>query len=278
MKKCLLFFIVLITVSVCKGQTAEELTLKGIILENQQKNLMAFSKKAYLIDNDTESYWGYEFADSLLAAVNLNGKNYFEDLSRIYSAYTYIFYGMSYTKTIYAVSRGDNYSLEELTKTIIPFDRNKKIDKQDLSNKELASIYGLINFYKVSRMPGYERMNTVFNEYSEISGNLFRQYPENEAYKVVSLKNKKLYFKTIINLVTDLYVINNQTTDEIIIKKYLEELTAKAKTLDSIPDDYSEVSKLSDKNFYEFISVCAKIQGEMLILLTNEIETLAKQN
>jgi hypothetical protein len=278
MKKYLLFFIVLITVSVCKGQTAEELTLKGIILENQQKNLMAFSKQACIIDNDTESYWGYEFADSLLATVNLNGKNYFEDLSRIYSAYTYIFYGMSYTRAINAVSRGDNYSLEELTNTIIPFDRNKKIDKQDLSKKELASIYGLINFYKVSRMPKFENMNNVFNKYFEISGNLFRQYPENEAFKVVSLKNKKLYFKTIINLVTDLYMINNQTSDEIIIKKYFEELTTKAKTLDSIPDDYSEVSRLSDKKYYEYIAVCSKIQGEMLILLTNEIETLAKQN
>jgi hypothetical protein len=127
-------------------------------------------------------------------------------------------------------------------------------------------------------MPKFENMNNVFNKYFEISGNLFRQYPENEAFKVVSLKNKKLYFKTIINLVTDLYMINNQTSDEIIIKKYFEELTTKAKTLDSIPDDYSEVSRLSDKKYYEYIAVCSKIQGEMLILLTNEIETLAKQN
>ena len=127
-------------------------------------------------------------------------------------------------------------------------------------------------------MPKYDQMISIFNEYSKNAGNLFRQHPKNEAYKTVSLKNKKLYFKIIINLIVDLYEVNNQNTDEILIKNYFDELTKKGESLDSIPDNYDEVSKLSDKKYFENIAICSKIQGEMLRLLSIEIESLGKYN
>ena len=58
---------------------------------------------------------------------------------------------MSYTKSILAISRGDKYSLEELNRTIIQPSTKDIADYHSLAKNELASIYSMINFYKVKQ-------------------------------------------------------------------------------------------------------------------------------
>ena len=53
---------------------------------------------------------------------------------------------MSYTKTVIAISRGDDYSFEELISTTIPFE-SKVLSKHELTIKELSSIYSVIQTY-----------------------------------------------------------------------------------------------------------------------------------
>jgi len=275
LKKILFYFILLISISEINGQSSQNLNEKAKVLSNQQGGLFELTGVSNIIDSDSESYWAYEQANSLIRTIELDGNNYEKDLSKIYSSYSLIFYGMSYTRAIKSLSRGDNYSLEELSRTILDYEDNKAISKYELSKKEMGAIYGMINFYKVSRMPRYSDMNDVYNRYNTAMEEIYKHYSENEAYKIASLQNKKLFYKTFVNFIIDLYFVNNQDTEETIINKYFKNLTLKGETLDKIPNDYNKILNLSDKEYFDYLVSTSQIQKEMIQLLTTEIKKLA---
>lgn len=275
MKKILFYFILLISISEIHGQSSQNLNEKTKVLSNQQSGLFELTEVSNIIDSDSESYSAYEQANSLIRKIELDGTNYEKDLSKIYSSYSLIFYGMSYTRAIKSLSRGDNYSLEELSSTILDYEDNKAISKYELSKKEMGAIYGMINFYKVSRMPRYSDMNDVYTRYNTSMEEIYKHYSENEAYKIASLQNKKLFYRTFVNLIIDLYFVNNPTTEEKIIKKYFNQLTLKGETLDEIPNDYDKILNLSDKEYFDYLVSTSQIQKEMIQLLATEIKKLA---
>lgn len=275
MKKILFYFILLISMSEIYGQSSQNLNEKGKVLSNQQSALFQLTGVSDIIDSDSESYWAYEQANSLIRTIKMDGNNYEKDLSKIYSSYSLIFYGMSYTRAINSLSRGENYSLEELSSTILDYEDNKAISKYELSKKEMGAIYGMINFYKVSRMPRYSDMNDVYKRYNNEMEEIYKHYSENEAYKIASLQNKKLFYKTFVNLIIDLYFVNNQDTEETIINKYFNNVTLKGETLDKIPNDYNKILNLSDKEYFDYLVSTSQIQKEMIQLLTTEIKKLA---
>lgn len=275
MRQNLFYFMLFIFIIACKGQSTT-LTEKGNILTNCIGSLQQFAKVADIVDNDAESYWAYTYADSLLGIVNVEGENYDKDLLKIYSSYTYIFYGMSYSNSIRQISKGSDYSLKELSNTLFRYEENTIVSKYKLSKGELASIYGMINFYKVTRMPNYTEMYDIYNNDSIIMEKIYTQYQENEAYKIITLQNKKLYYKTIINLIIDLYLINHPNIENRILKKYFDNLTQKGKTLDNIPNDYNTLSQLNEKEFYKYWVLSSHIQKDLLQLLIAEIKELRK--
>lgn len=270
----------LVLIFILNGCNAQDNNLKekSIILTNQSIALRDFAKNADIIDSDTESYWAYEYTDSILSSIDLSGKTYLKDLNKIYSAYTYIFYGMSYTRSILAISRGDKYSLEELIGTNIQPSTKDIADYHSLAKNELASIYSMINFYKVSRMPRYNDMYTLFQNDSLESENTFKNYPAKTAYRVVSFENKKLYFKTFVGLILDIYSINNQNTEESDYKKYVQGLIKLGEEMDKIPSSYDAIINLSEQEYYEHILKSSEVQKSMLNLLVTEIKTLKQRN
>lgn len=278
MKTHLIFILVLIAIlNSCNAQE-NNLKEKSIILTNQTIALRDFAKNADIIDSDTESYWAYKYADSILSSIDLSGKTYLKDLNKIYSAYTHIFYGMSYTRSILAISRGDKYSLEELNRTIIKPSTNDIANYHNLAKNELSSIYSMINFYKVSRMPRYNDMYTLFQNDSLESENIFKSYPAKTAYRVVSFENKKLYFKTFVGLIIDIYSINNQNTEESEYNKYVQGLIKLGEEMDKIPSNYDAILNISEQEYYEYILKSSEVQKSMLNLLVTEIKTLKQRN
>ena len=267
---CLAFVVVVFTS--CKSQEESK------ILKNQYEGLVEFAKVANVIDDDDESYWAYNYADSLLKTIDKSGKSYYGDLSKIYSAYTHIFYGMSYTKTIYALSGGAKHSLAELSNTVIKSSDNEEIDLHKLSKDELASIYSIINFYKVSRMPKYDNMAALFQDYSMESEEMYNNYAKELAYKIVSLNNKKLFYKTLVNLNVDIYLANNPDVGEAAYNKYLDELRRLGGELDKIPSDEATIIALSEKDYLDCLLKSSAVQKSMLTLLTNELKSLKKGN
>lgn len=278
MKKFTIYLVLFIVTSACYGQTTENQSEKINILKNHSLNLKKFLNVANIIDSDMESYWAYGMADSLLGTINFNGNYYETNLSKIYSAYTYIFYGMCYSRTISAISRGGNYTLEGLYGTIIPFKNNIELSKYELSRKEIASIGITTNFYKVSGMSNYYDMYNVYKSFYLKLEEIYKQYPTNEAYRIVSLRNKKLYFQTFVRFILDSYARNNIGTEKAIKVAYINQLVQKGETLDKIPDDYEEIIELTEKEYFICLETCSKVQGEMLQLLTEEIRNIANKN
>jgi hypothetical protein len=260
------------------GQNEKFLTEKSTILKNQSESLLKFSKIANVIDSDDESYWAYKYADSTLSTIDQSGKNYYIDLNKIYSAYSHIFYGMSYTRTVMAISRGDNYNFEELNGTIIKSANDKEIDYKLLSNNELSSIYSIINFYKVSRMPLYNNMNEMFkSSYSENNA-YFKSNTKEKAFKITSLNNKKLFFKILSDLIIDIYGINNQDASDDTYNNYVQSIVKQGEKMNEIPTNEQEILKLDDSQYYKMIIKSSEVQKTMLGLLVKEIEILQQRN
>jgi hypothetical protein len=262
----------------CSGQKEKFLTERSTILKNQSESLLKFSKIANVIDSDDESYWAYKYADSTLSTIDKSGKNYYNDLNKIYSAYSHIFYGMSYTRTVMAISRGDNYTFEELNGTIIKPTNEKEIDFDVLSDNELSSIYSIINFYKVSRMPRYDNMNEMFKNSNSKNNVYFKNNTKEQAFKVTSLNNKKLFFKIFAGLIIDIYGINNQDADDKTYNNYVQLILKQGEKMDEIPTNEQEILTLDDSQYYKSIIKSSEVQKTMLGLLVKEIEILQQRN
>lgn len=259
-----------------KAQNNDFIIEKSLILKNQSESLVQLAKIASVIDSDTESYVAFKYSDSLLLSIDKSGKNFNLDLSKVYSAQSIIFYGMSYTKSIKAISRGDNYSLDELNKSIIQPSKSNIIDYYKLSKNELFSIYSIINFYKVSRMARYANMNKLFENDLLKLESAFKNYEKKSAYRIISFNNKKLFYKIFIGLIIDLHSINNPNIDDTTFNNYAQILVKLGEKMDKIPSDYHTIIKLSDKVYYNHIVNSSEVQKSLLNLLINEIKILKK--
>ncbi len=277
-KNKLIILLLLTSITTVKAQDDNFINEKSLILKNQTENLIQLARIANIIDSDSESYGAFEYSDSLLLSVGKSGNNYYMDLSKIYAAQSIIFYGMSYTKSIMAISRGDNYSLSELNKTIIQPSNSNMIEYYSLSKNELYSIYSTINFYKVGRMPRYADMTKLFEKDSLKLENAFKNYDKKSAFRITSFNNKKLFYKIFIGLIIDLYSINNPDIDDSTFNNYALNLVNLGKEMDKIPTDYNTIIKLPDKVYYEHIVRSSEVQKSLLNFLIKEIKILKKRN
>ena len=269
------------------AQDNQVLNLQKDILNNLKECGVSLIKVAPILDQDTESYWAYNRADSLLNTINLDGTEYYRDLSKVYSAYSLIFYGMSYTRSVYAMSavfrgeRKDNYSLQELSNTIIHYERGNEITYYQLSKNEIASIYSMINFYKASQMTAYDDMNNRYNyyfdnmeeSYSVYSRNKER-YKEIDIYRTIAIHNKKLFFKTFSRFVLDIFLTRNQNISALEYEKFVNILNSKGQVLDNISDTYIEISNMTDLSYFKNEKICSDVYLFLFELLSKEITSL----
>lgn len=278
MKSKLILFILSLFTTICVGQNEGFLTEKATILKNQYENLLKFSKVATVIDNDRESYWAYNYADSTITTIDNSGKSYYEDLNKIYTAYSCVFYGMSYTRTVMSIARGDNYSFEELNETIIRSPADTNISLSKLSNNELASIYSIINFYKVSRMPRFDDMEKMYQRFSANNKYYFENYTEQQAYKITSFNNKKLFFMIFAGLIIDIYKINNPSVADDTFKNYMQLILKQGEKMDEIPTDETEIINLNNHQYFKYIEKSSEVQKTMLNYLIEQIKILNQRN
>lgn len=278
MKNKFMILILLLVFTGCNGQNDDFLNEKSSILKNQSENLIKLSQIANVIDNDDESYWAYKYADSTLSTIDESGKSYYKDLTKIYSAYSYIFYGMSYKRTVMSISRGDDYSFEDLNQTIINPSSKKIVDLSNLSKNELSSIHSIINFYKVSRMPRYDNMQDMFKHNKLENESIFKNNTPEQAYRITSFNNKKLFFKIFAGLIIDIYSINNQDVDDTTYNDYMKTILKLGEKMDEIPFDNAKITKLNNLQYYAYILKSSEVQKAMLNLLAKEIDVLKQRN
>lgn len=251
---------------------------KSNILKNYSKSLMQFNEITYLFDSDIESQWSYEKADSLLSTIDASGKNYYEDLTKVYAAYSKIFYGMSYTKAIHSMVGGSEYSLEELIATIIEPLSGSAVNYNSIAEHELASMYSLVNFYKATEMYQYDLMQSVFDEYSAESKEIYQYYTAEKAYRISSLETKKLHYKIMFCFIADVYYINHPDAIGVDNDEYIGYLVGLGEIMDEIPFTHESILALSDAEYYSSILKASEVHKEMFDLLIKQLNVIIESN
>ncbi len=277
-KKLLTLFISLLTFSLCViaqnhliSQTDSFLQEKSSILNSYSESLTQFNKITYLLDSDIESQWSYRQADSLLSIIDMSGKSYFEDLTKVHAAYTYIFYGLSYTNAINTIGKRADYTLEELVETIIRPLSGSAINYNNIAEHELASIYSMINFYKVGRMFNYDLMQTIFDEYAVDGKEIHQKYRPEEAYRITSLEYKKLHYKIMSLFIVDVYYINHPDDNDASRNEYIGNIVRLGEIMDEIPIAHESILALSDAEYYGSILKASEVHNKMFDLLVEQL-------
>lgn len=247
---------------------------KSSILKNYSESLMQFNEITYLIDRDIESQWAYSQADSLLSTIDGSGSRYYEDLTIVYAAYSHIFYGMSYTNSVRSITRGEDYSLQELVETIIQPLSGTAINYNNIAEHEFASIYSMINFYKVGRMFNYDLMQTIFNEYAVDVKEIYQKYRPEEAYRITSLEYKKLHYKIMSLFIVDVYYTNHPYDNDASRDEYIGNIVGLGEIMDEIPIEYEPILALSDAEYYGSILKASGVHREMIDLLVEQINIM----
>ena len=216
-------FLAICSLSACTGgnkeATAQQKTssIRDSVLIYKIQGLKAFIKEADYWGYDTESYWAYGQADSILNCIT-DYSQYEESLARIYSATSYVFYGLSYVPSVMAESQryhtGEEdedvpkVGIEESTKIII---RDSEISAQakelNTSVMEVAALHSMLYFFKAIEYPDdfEERFIPLFMQsmqYEEI----YTTYPVKTAYQLHSMYNMISWYAFILTMAQLSYV------------------------------------------------------------------------
>ena len=229
-------------------------------LMGQAKAWDDLAKAAKIIDSDDESFWAYGVADSIL--LTTDGKDSPETQAKINSAVTYIYYGMSYTRTIRNGSAGQD-PIKALTDLSAIINKNMQTDYYSLLRNELRAIYAAIFFYKMSNMssaPGLDELCNIEKKHlTKMSDN-----PSEDEVRAASSRIKKLWFKVYAQFIVDL------TGDDSKLMDY-------AAVFDALPGTAEEVKAMGDAEYNKALEGCTTAQTAMVNDLVDGINRIPKE-
>lgn len=111
-------FLAISSLSSCTGEKKSESAqqeasgIRDSVLIYKIQGLKAFVKEADYWGDDTESYWAYGKANEILDSIT-DYTLYDESLARIYSATSYVFYGLLYFASVLTESQRYHTGEEE---------------------------------------------------------------------------------------------------------------------------------------------------------------------
>ena len=243
-------------------------------INNLKSELSLLISNAYIIDADNESIWAYNTADSILNTIELgetdNSKS--KSISQIFTAYTYVFYGMSYTRMVYfeanAIKSG-NSSTFALASEIIKLNRDSYLGYISAEQKLAES---MLLFYKVNNAESYSRLKSVHDDASDYILEANLEYNGRDLYKISSLMLKKQEFLFLSVFVSEL-IISVELTEKEVYVEY-NNIQNLAQLMDIPPVEYEEIIELSDEDYTIYILVSLDIISEM----TSKLNTYIKKN
>lgn len=213
-------FIVIFLLCACTQQKTVQIEAEKPLLDSvliyKKEGLKALIKEVDYWGDDTESYWAYGQADSILDCIT-DYSQHEESLARIYSATSYVFYGLSYVPSVMVASRkyytGEEkefpkVGIEESTKIII---RDSEIPAQDkelnTSVMEVMALYSMLYFFKAVEYPDdFEERFIPFFMQSMKYEEIYTTYPVETAYQLHSMYNMMSWYAFILTLAQLSYV------------------------------------------------------------------------
>lgn len=262
------------------AKVATEKFLRDSVLIYKIQGLKAFIKEANYWGNDTESYWAYGQADSILDCIT-DYSQYEESLARIYSATSYVFYGLSYVPSVMAECRqhytGKDESfpkvgLEESTKIVIRDSLSSATDTiSSLLEMEIAALFSTVYLYKAIEYVGFEE-RVLPNLHRGEQMTKYTDMSEETEMKLYSVCNMQAWYNLIIMLTQmSHYELHGKAADlETMPWKEFIEL---AHWHDALTENPQRYETISDEELHQIEVKAAYTQ---YIMMKHLAENLAK--
>lgn len=270
MKK--IFYIFLSFVEIFYNTSCSEYKFdeEGLMAATYAYVLDSLASASKVLDSDIESLRAYSEAKKQIdtAIVLLDKSDYLGGYSRIWSASSYITYGISYTKTI-----SNNYPLKELGSNIIqPISGG--LDTEDLwckiDEQEEKAISGWVYYYKVSGTPDCEVLEDVRLQKEKSRTKILSSHDPAAAHRLLQVENLnygfKVYSEVYKNLYTSLQLALNDSID-----KKIDEWDNSTKNINSW-----NVATMPDSAFNEIYLIARMSNLEMISYIAEAIIAYSK--
>lgn len=225
-----------------------------------------------ILDSDIESLRAYSEAKKQIdtACVLLDKFDYLGGYSRIWTASSYITYGISYTKTI-----KNNFSLKELGSNIIdPI--NSGLNTDDLwciiDEQEEKAISGWVYYYKVSRNPICGVLEEARLQKEESRKKILSSHDPAAAHRLLQVENLNYGFKIYSEVFKDLNSNLHFTSNDSIANKIDEWATS----TNAINIDSWSVATMSDSAFNEIYTPARLSNLDMISYIAEAIVSYSK--
>lgn len=255
-------------------------SIRDSVLIYKIQGLKAFIKEADYWGSDTESYWAYGQADSILDCIT-DYSQYEESLARIYSATSYVFYGLSYVPSVMAECRqhytgkdesSPKVGLEESTKIVIRDSLSSATDTiSSLLEMEIAALFSTVYLYKAIEYVGFEE-RVLPNLHRGEQMTKYTDMSEETEMKLYSVCNMQAWYNLIIMLTQmSHYELHGKAADlETMPWKEFIEL---AHWHDALTENPQRYETISDEEFHKIEVKAAYTQ---YIMMKHIAENLAK--
>jgi hypothetical protein len=200
----------------------------SVLINKWTDSWVNFSSTAEKIDNDTESLWAYSEARNLIKN-SKSSKNVLEQIFQLNKAKTLIFYGMSYTKSIV---NNDSLNLNrKILQSIYPSDT--KFSYKNLIESEFMVNESMTNFYLVSKMSSYKKLNNLCME-----DRLDLASVNFDIYFYSALFNARITnFKIFISFISDIFYLKNDNPTNTQIVEHFKDIPKIAEFFDNLNED-----------------------------------------
>ncbi|MBP5260301.1 MAG: hypothetical protein J6Z12_06730, partial [Paludibacteraceae bacterium] len=235
----------------------------------QIENLRQLANAANGIDCDATSLAAYHRADSLLVLAATAPDVYQSD-TYIHAALTEIFYGMSYSRALYAVesTRGEEeaYLMEYLDEVVEHPIASARDSLEPLAIQEINALYAILNFFLLADPEVYAELIEGYAQYHYAASAVcyMDSISEEQSYRLLKLNTRNAYFQVMSPLVVDTYAAIFEYDDSK-IDECVQKVLDLGHRLDVIPGTASEIIALPDTAFWRYntlsADVCARLTG-----------------
>ena len=287
-KSCLFIFLAFICICACSQSRAvsnSQTPLRDSVLIYKKQGLQELIKVADYWGDDTESYWAFEQADSILNSIT-DYSRYEEALASIYTATSYVFYGLSYVPSIIEASRQYNtqehesfpkVGVKESGEIII---RDSKLPQNDtlfnVSRLEFRALYSMLYFYKAINLEKFEERLLHNYDRSMAYEELYSQCDPKLAYRISSILNMQAWYNYIITCAQLAYWENNGQVADINVMPWKEFIDL-AHWHDSLINDIEQYENMDDVTFHRIEAKAAYTQYIILSHIAKNLGELKEK-
>lgn len=225
-------------------------------LTDQQK--AEITRLASFIDQyspDDESYWARGEAAKQLSRVTGRDSDFYQDQARLASAWSYVFYGMSYVPMCYHATSSDD--LKKLSNNIVELGSARHYSEKELVGFQLKAMKALAYFHHAQGVEdGYKAMMEMITKTENKNKDL--------SVRRQLMNNQILFYKLIVQDIVSM----NGCIDEDVLK----EVKVAADSIDSnsINDDGALI-KMSEIDYRKLLSSMIRANSKITKVFNNGI-------